>query len=156
MANISNFLKNKLIDHVFRNTAYTVPANIYIALCTTTPVASDTGTNLTGGGGTGVEVSGGSYARVAYNPSSSANWEATQGGVSGASSGTTGLTSNNTAITFVTASASWGTVVAVALVDASTNGNILYFGALTVSKTIGTGDVFSFPALNLSIAVAAC
>jgi hypothetical protein len=56
MAAMSNWLENRLIDHIYRATAFSMPSNIYIALLTTNCVASDTGTNLTSGGGTGVEV----------------------------------------------------------------------------------------------------
>lgn len=155
MTAMSNYLENKLIDHIFRDTAYSKPTTLYIALLTTNCVDSDTGTNLTSAsGGTGVEVTGGSYARTAYNPSASANWEATQGGVSGASSGTGGLTSNNGVITFPTASSSWGTVSGIAVCDALTNGNILFHGALASSKTVGSGDVFSFQVNQISITLA--
>ena len=152
MAAASQFLENKVVDHVFRATAYTMPGTIYISLQTTACVYTDTGTTLTSGsGGTGVEVTGGSYARTAYNPSATSDWEATQGGVSGASSGTTGLTSNHTTITFPTATASWGTVTGIAICDALTNGNLLYFGTLSASKTVSSGDVFQFSANALSI-----
>jgi hypothetical protein len=71
--------------------------------------------------------------------------------VSGASSGTSGLTSNHTTITFPTATASWGTVTGVAICDALTNGNILFFGALAANKTVGTSDVFQFTGNQLSV-----
>lgn len=152
---MSDYLENKLIDHLFRDTTFAKPTTLHIALLTTAAVDSDTGTQIySGSGGTGVEVSGGSYARVAYNPSASANWEATQGGVSGASSGTGGLTSNNTTITFPTATGNWGTIVGIAILDASTNGNALYFGTLSVNKTVTSGDVFQFSENQLSITFA--
>jgi len=67
--------------------------------------------------GTGaVEVSGGSYARVA---TASATWNA-------ASTGADPTTISNAAtITFATATASWGNVVAFGLYDALTSGNLL-------------------------------
>lgn len=152
MAAISKFLFNTLVDFVFRQGSYTPSTTLYIGICTVTPVSGDSGTQVySGSGGTGVEVTGGSYARVAYNPSSSSNWTATQGGVSGASSGSTGLTSNNTTITFPTATASWGTIVGMAIFDAATNGNMLFFGALSASKVVGSGDVFDFNANQLSV-----
>jgi hypothetical protein len=153
MAAMSNKMENFLIDHIFRATGYTMPTTLFIALCTTTPVAADTGTTLMSGGGTGTEVSGGSYTRVAYNPSASANWTATQGGTSGASSGTSGTTNNSTAITFSTASGSWGTVNGVAICDAFTNGNMLFFGSLTSPKTVGTSDIFQFNSSQLSLSL---
>ena len=52
---MSDYLENKLTDHVFSGTAYTAPTTIYIALFTSACSDSATGT----------EVSGGSYARQA-------------------------------------------------------------------------------------------
>ena len=126
---MADYLENKLIDHIFRATSYTAGANIYVALFTAAP--SDTG------GGT--EVSGGSYARVALNPSTS-NWRNTQNSGTGASTGTSGQTSNASTITFAAPTANWGTITHVALIDASSSGNYLFWGALTNSKTVNNGD----------------
>lgn len=108
---------------------------VYIGLFTAAP--SDAG------GGT--EVSGGSYARVAVAPLD-ANW-------TGASA-TSGLTDNAAVITFPVASASWGTVTHVAFFDALTGGNMLFWGALTTSKAVGSGDTFSFAIAALSVTFA--
>lgn len=137
MAAMSNYLENKLIDHVLRGTAYTAPATVYFALLTAAP--SDTG------GGT--EVTGGSYARVAVTANTT-NFAGTQSAASTAvSSGTGGTTSNNTVITFPTPSANWGVATHVGVYDASTSGNLLVYAALTQSKTINNGDTApSFPA----------
>ena len=53
MAGFSDYLEDKVLDHVFGGNAYTAPSTLYVALYTVAP--TDTG------GGT--EVSGGSYAR---------------------------------------------------------------------------------------------
>jgi hypothetical protein len=145
MAAMSDYLENKLIDHVFRNRSYTVPSTIYVALFTAAPSDS--------GGGT--EVSGGSYARVQVGPSDS-TWESTQGTTTAvASSGTTGATQNGSTITFPTPSANWGTVTHVGIFDASTSGNLLFHGALTASKTVNNGDPApTFPAGALDITLA--
>lgn len=130
MAALSDYLENKLIDLILRGQAYTGPTNAYVGLLTSAP--SDAG------GGT--EVTGGSYARVAV-VASLANWAGTQGaGTTTASSGTSGTTSNNAAITFPTPSASWGSITHVGVYDASTAGNLLFFSALTASKTVNNGD----------------
>lgn len=50
MSQLSNYLENKLIDHVLRNTAYTPPATVYLALYTTDPTDADSGTEVSGGG----------------------------------------------------------------------------------------------------------
>lgn len=130
MAALSNFLENKVIDQLFRGQAYTFPSTLYVGLFTAAP--SDTG------GGT--EVSGGSYARVSVT-ASLANWAGTQAaGSTTASSGTSGTTSNNIAVTFPAPTANWGSVTHVGIFDASTSGNLLIHGALTIPKTVNNGD----------------
>lgn len=133
MAGKSDYTENNLLAFVFRGTAFPAPAGLYIALFTVIPSA-DAGTG-------GTEVSGGSYARqsVARNTT---EWK-------DPSTATQGMTENVNAITFPTASAGWGTVVAVGLYDAVSAGNLLYFGALTANKTVNTGDVFKFNAGDL-------
>ena len=119
----SNYLENKVLDHVLGGGDYTRPATVYVALYTVAP--SDTG------GGT--EVSGGSYARVAVT-NNSTNFPAASGGAK----------SNGTEITFTTATASWGTVVAFGIFDAATSGNLLLWADLTANKTIDSGDTAKF------------
>jgi hypothetical protein len=146
MAALSNYLENKLVDHVFRGQTYsaTSPASFFIALYTSAP--SDAG------GGT--EVSGNNYARVSVSRSLTA-WAGTQSaGSTTASTGTGGVTSNNAAITFPTPSGSWGTVTHFGILDASTGGNLLFHGPLTVSQTINTGNTVSFAAGQLQITFA--
>ena len=125
MAAMSDFLENELLDHVLRNNAYTSPTTIYVALFTT---ATDDASG-------GTEVTGGSYARVsvAFDAPSA------------------GSVSNTATVTFPTATASWGTTTHMALYDAVTAGNRLYHGALTTSKTVDNGDIFTFPAGNLTV-----
>lgn len=154
MAALSDFLENKVIDWLLRAQAIgitgataaagTGPANVYIGLLTAAP--SDTG------GGT--EVSGNAYARVTV-ASALANWAGTQSAASTtASSGTSGTTSNNGAITFPTPTPSgWGTVVAFGAYDAVSGGNLLFYAALTVSKTINPGDTVSFAAAALTLQI---
>lgn len=140
---LTNFLRNKVYDHVFRNRSYTVPSNIYVALYTAAPTAA--------GGGT--EVSGGSYARVHVGPSDT-DWTATQGGTSGASSGTDGTGENAATITFPAPTGSWGVVTHVGIFDASTSGNLLWFAQLGQPKTVNSGDpapTFQAAALQLSL-----
>jgi len=116
----SDYMENKLLDHIFGKGNYT-PPTIYVALFTSAPTDA--------GGGT--EVSGGSYARV---QTAASDWDAASGG----------STANANKITFPEATASWGTVVAFALFDASTAGNMLYWADLTANKTIDSGDTAEF------------
>ena len=143
MAAMSDFLENEIIDHIFRTGTYTAPTVIAVALFTAAPSDS--------GGGT--EVATGSYARVSVGASDT-DWNATQGGTSGDSSGTGGLTDNASDITFPTATASWGTVTHVGIFDATSGGNLLFHGTLTASKTVDNGDTFKFTAGDLDITLA--
>lgn len=123
MSALSNYLENEIADHILGGADYTRPGTVYVALFTTA-VAED---------GSGTEVSGTSYARVAVT-NNATNWPAASGGVK----------SNGTEIAFPTAGGSWGTVTHWAIFDASTSGNCLVYGALTASKSIGTGDTAKF------------
>ena len=138
--NMSNYLENKLIDHLFRTSPYNKPATLAVALYTVAPTDA--------GGGT--EVTGGSYARALLPPLNT-NWNATQGGTSGDSTGTSGETENAVAITFPTPTAGWGTVVAVGIFDAASGGNLLLFGTLDIPKVINNGDSVTFQPGTLSI-----
>lgn len=141
---MSDYLENKLIDQLFRAQSAPSSATLYVGLLTAAPSDS--------GGGT--EVSGGSYARVAV-ASSLANWAGTQSaGSTVASSGTSGQTSNNGAITFPTPTAGWGTVTHFGIYDAASGGNLLFYGALTIAKTVNQADTVTFPAASLSITFA--
>lgn len=144
MSALSDFLENKLVDQLFRGQSAPTTSTLHVGLLTAAPSDS--------GGGT--EVSGNNYGRVAVT-SSLANWSGTQGsGTTTASSGTGGATSNNVAITFPTPSGNWGTVSHFAVYDAATGGNLLFYGALTISKTINENDTVSFPAGSLVVTFA--
>lgn len=129
MGSKSNYLENILLDEVLGGDDYTPPATVYIALFTSAPSDS--------GGGT--EVSGGSYARVAVT-NNATNWPAASAGVK----------QNGTDVTFAQATAGWGTVVAFAVFDAGSSGNMLYWGALTASRTVAINDTVSFPTGSLT------
>jgi hypothetical protein len=141
MAAMTDFFENKLVDFIFRAQALgitgataaagTGPATLWVAAMTT--VDNDAGSAK-------VEVTGGSYARVAVT-SSLANWAGTQGAASTtASSGSSGTTSNNAAITFPAPSANWGSLTAFEIYDAATGGNPLAYASLTTAKTVNNGD----------------
>ena len=77
------------------------------------------------------------------------------GNTTGASSGTGGQTSNAATITFPAPSASWGSIVAIGIFDASTGGNLLLWGPLTTAKTVNNGDPApTFPATTLTVTFA--
>lgn len=128
MTAFSNFLENKILDHTLRGVAgaYTAPTTIYVGLFTASPTDTNTGT----------EVSGGSYARQTITFGSAAS---------------NGSISNTATVTFPTATGNWGTITHIGLFDNSTGGNLMYWGAVTTSKSISSGDTFSISIGNLSI-----
>lgn len=143
MAAITDYLENKLIDQLFRGQAYTFPTGLHVGLLTAAPSDSTGGT----------EVSGNAYARQNLAPSLT-NWAGTQGATTTvASSGTSGTTSNNVAITFPTPTASWGTVTHFGVWDAASSGNLLVYGSLNIAKTINQGDTVTFPISSLSFQI---
>jgi hypothetical protein len=129
MSAISNYLENALINATLRNTTFTSPATVYAGLFTSDPTEA----------GTGTEVSGGSYARKAITFAAPSN----------------GVTTNSAAACeFDQATGSWGTITHFAIFDALTTGNMLYYGALTTSKTIASGDVFKFATSSVTVTLA--
>jgi hypothetical protein len=139
MSAASNYLENKVLDHVLRNSAYTQPSGLWVGLFNNT--STNALTNLEAGTLTDeVTTSGSAYSRKAIT-------------FGAASSGT--ATSNST-VTFDAATGSWGTVTHVAIMDSDTAGagNVLFYGALTVSKTVATGDTFQISSGNMTVTLA--
>jgi hypothetical protein len=142
MSAASNFLENKVLDHVLRygTAPYTAPSTVYLALFTGT--ASTTLDNLEAGTlSNEVSTSGTAYSRKAIT------FDAASGGsIDNASPG----------VTFDAATASWGTVTCVALMDGGTagSGNVLFYGQVTTAKAIDTGDTFSVSAGSLTVSLA--
>jgi hypothetical protein len=128
MAEISNYLENALINGTIRGTTFTAPTTVYVGLYTSDPTDANTGT----------EVSGGSYARVAVTFAAPSN----------------GVTTNNADVTFIQATASWGTVGWIGILDSLSGGNLLYHTPLDVAKTIDSGDIFKIATGSLSVTLA--
>jgi hypothetical protein len=135
MSAASNYLENKVLDHVLTATAYTAPTTRYLGLFTNT--SGNAAANLENGT-LSDEVSGGAYARKAVT------FAAASGGTSATSA----------TVTFDTATANWGTITHVAVMDAATSGNVLFWGAVTTPKTIENGDTFQVSSGNLTISLA--
>lgn len=125
MSAATNFLENKVLDHVLgegvRN--YTSPAVLTVGLFSSNP----------GETGAGTEISGTSYART--------------GVTFGAAS--SGSATNSANVTFPTAGAGgWGSVTHAGVFDGS---DMIFYGALTVSKTVTEGDTFQINSGQLTI-----
>lgn len=125
MGAFSDYLEEALLNHVLRNTAYTAPATVYLALFTTAP----------GEAGGGTEVSGGGYARQAIS------FNAPSGGTC----------TNSADVNFPQATADWGTIQGFGIFSAATGGNLLFYGNFTVAKQVLNGDYFTVPVGQLSI-----
>lgn len=128
----TNYLENKVLDHLFGAVTYTPSSTLYIALSTGVP------TDDAGGGF--LEPSGGAYARVAVTNNKTNFTTASNGALE-----------NATAITFPQATAAWGTVTHVGILDNSAGGNLLASGALVLSKNITSGDTPSFASGDLNV-----
>lgn len=121
----SNYLEGKLIEHVLRNTSYTSPSAVYLSLHTSNPDEDNSGT----------EVSGNGYSRQAITFGAHSN----------------GACANTSEETFTASGGSFGTVSHFGIFDASSSGNLLYYGALTASKVVADGDSLKFAAGSVTI-----
>ena len=117
---LSNYAENKLLDHVLKNSAYTRPAALFIALATATIVDTDRGATIS-------EMSGGSYARVSCD-----SWTAASGRA----------TNNSAKLSFPTPSADWGLGLNFAILDTSvlSTGNIIAYGEIGPPNLIDDTD----------------
>ena len=118
-----NFLRNEILAGKLGTGTITEPATLSVALYTSDPTAADTGTEVTGGG----------YARAAT---------ATDGTVWSADDADTW--SNDVEIAFPVSTGAWSSSASIthaAIRDASTAGNLLWFGALTTPRTVTAAGV---------------
>jgi hypothetical protein len=127
MAEFTQYLENKLLDHVLNNTSFTSPTTVYVGLFTAAPTDTTSGT----------EVSGGSYARQVLSVSTASD----------------GIVTSDSDITFPQATGNWGTIVALGVHDADSSGNLLMYTDLTTSKTIETGDILKISTGSLTVSL---
>ncbi|WP_314587927.1 hypothetical protein [Paenibacillus terrigena] len=116
--NISNWLSAAMLNAALRNTTFTPPSTIYLALYTSDPTAADTGT----------EVSGGAYKRLPIVFSAPALENGNQ------------TVKNTTDVEFPIATSDWGQITHVGLRTALTGGNLLWSKAIDNPRTIQSGD----------------
>jgi len=128
---ITSYQSNRVLDYNFGATSYTTPATLYVGL-STTPI------NFDGTGATEPVALG--YARVAVT-NNKTNW----------STAASGILSNLTAIQFPESTGSWGTITHVAVYDAASAGNMLYFEALTSSRAVPTLTTVLFAAAGFVV-----
>jgi len=119
MASFSDYAEDEILDHALSDGAWTEPANLFLALCTSVPTDASTGTTI-------VEANYTGYARIEIAATDLS-----------ASSG--GSKTNSAAITFAACTSGTSTVIGFALCDAVTVGNVIMWGTVT-SKVIDTSN----------------
>jgi hypothetical protein len=130
--NVTSYYQNLILDYAIGTTPGSKPATVYVAL--------HTGDPMVGGGS---EVSSNGYARASLANNNSAVVKVSDG-----------VKATAVAVTFPTATGSWGTVTHWSIKDTLTSGNTLFYGALTASKAIASGDSFTIPIGGLTFAFA--
>ncbi len=116
----SDYLENKLLDHVLGNTEFDQPTALYMGLYTADSYLEDNTPTA--------EVDGGGYSRINVTE---------LGGYSEAADGTS---KNIEDMEFPTATSDWGTVTHLALLDAATGGNVLIWAPLVSARSVISGD----------------
>lgn len=135
---MADYLEQAALNYIFRGVAWTPAGTLYAAAYTATA-------SLEASNGTANEVSGGGYARVAIVKGTAA-WNAPDAG---------GTVDNISVLNFGTATADWGTITTISLIDTSSGtGNVYMYGNLTASKAIASSDIFQIAAGNLDVSFA--
>jgi hypothetical protein len=135
----SFYLSKKLLEEALGGVAFASPANTYLALCTTLPDDTSTGSTI-------VETDYASYVRTLIGTANNQTdaWNAATGT-------TTAVVTNKNAITCPSATgASTNPIVGIAVVDNSSGGNVLYWASVT-STAIANGDTPKINATALSV-----
>jgi hypothetical protein len=128
----SNYLENETLDHLLSAATFTAAATLWYALYIT----------ATNDDASGTEVSGGSYVRQSVT-NNATNFPAA----------VNGSKSNGAAVNFGTATGNWGSVGWIGLLDASSGGNLYFWGALVPSIPIVNGDSLNFPIGTITFAL---
>jgi hypothetical protein len=133
----TNYLERRILDFIFKNNALSFASpgdSIYVGLATAVS-AAETG-SLT-------EANFTNYVRKQVT---AANWTTI-----GDDSTDTQTAKNAANIEFPASGGTNNTISHVFVADALTSGNILFVGALDVSKVIADGDIFRINTGNLTI-----
>jgi hypothetical protein len=120
MSSFTDYTEAAVLNHLFRATPLTSPTNVYLALYTVAPTDSTSGTE--------VSTSNTGYSRQVIT------FAAPSGG---------SIASNATVSFTNVGSSNFGTVVAAAICDASSAGNILAYGSFTPAA-IAVSDTLTF------------
>jgi hypothetical protein len=147
MSAASNYTEDRTLDFWLKANSQSTssPATVYVALFTSDDSTGGTAENLEAGILTNeVSTSGTAYTRQTVSFGTISN----------------GSVSNSGNVTFPAATANYGTVTHVAVMDTDSAsdsagaGNVLFYGALDTSKTIESGDTFQITTGNLTVSLA--
>ena len=130
MAAFSNYMEDAITAWINGTTFPSAPTNTCVQLYSQDPTDEGSAT-------------GALYTRISV---ASGGWTRGTGGA--------GTLSNTGVITITSSAASGATATHVAVFNAITGGNLLFYGALSASKSIGVGDEVKFNALQLTLTVA--
>lgn len=139
----SNYLETAILNHILGKTTFTATSNLWLGLWDSSDGELD---DLSDGTSDGeIDTSGTGYARKLI-----ANDTVTWGDALEVPDNTR---KNAIEITFPTATGTWGStsVDQIAILDASSGGNILYWSDLAVPKIITSGDTLRFNIGDISI-----
>jgi len=152
----SNYLENKLLDHTLRwSTApYTGVSTVYCALfsgtAATVKTALESGTSSTSGAGNWGFYEITSASNYGRQPITFGN-PASSGSISNTGSA---ITFNPATSDYNNTANSGSTVTCLAIMDAQTGGNVLFYGELSVPKQVSSGDQFTISSGNLTVQLA--
>ena len=128
---MTNYITDALLNYLFRASSFTPASTFYVGLSTT----------LIDEAGVVSEPSGGAYARQPITRAS-ASWTAP---------GSVHYITNSTVIDFPESTASWGTIKAIFLANASTSGSVLYFDNLDSFIPVGPSTKVTISAGKLKV-----
>ena len=128
----TTYFLNQVMGNLFHTKEVpALPETYYIGLSTSAPDSTGVCTGEPSTSGTG-------YARVALDSLSEPN---------------AGVIKNTTPIIFNESVTNWGTVTHYVVYDSATGGNLLFFGALSISRSVEQNTIITIKAGELSIAL---
>jgi hypothetical protein len=128
---MTNYITDALLNYLFRASSFTPDSTFYVGLSTT--LIDETGVVS--------EPSGGQYARQPITRAS-ASWT---------DPASVHYITNSTVINFPESTASWGTIKAIFLANASTSGSVLYFDNLDSFIPVGPSTKVTISAGKLKV-----
>lgn len=123
---MSNYLESKVLNHICGKSNYTAPPVLYAGLLTEL---------IDGEEGQATEIAEASYERAGISFGVAEN----------------GVIENDTDVNFAVAKEVWGVVKAVAIYDAKTNGNMLFYTNLETEQNVIVDNQLIFKTGKLTI-----